>query len=181
MWGGSHQLEACPNLPVAKKVEVLVERFDASGVSFANKPVSSSLVGMTKPLGSWVTITPKKRMRAPRKPKAVFSPPGGSTSVGPCEGTPVVALIPPLPTPFPAVPILSEGMGHPQHAGVPISVAKVGVHGVPLVEPTGELLHNMDDDTNVDMFLNLHNLVGIETSTDSAKRKRCEDGEEVTS
>jgi len=31
------------------------------------------------------------------------------------------------------------------------------------------------------MFLNLQNLADIEMSTDSAKRKRSEDGEEVTS
>ena len=34
---GSHQLESCPNLSVAKKIEVLVERFDAQGISLTNK------------------------------------------------------------------------------------------------------------------------------------------------
>ena len=37
------------------------------------------------------------------------------------------------------------------------------------------------DDAEVDTFLNLHNIEDIEISTDSAKRKRCDDGEEVTS
>jgi len=39
----------------------------------------------------------------------------------------------------------------------------------------------MDDDTNVDMSLNLHNIDDIEMSIYSAKRKRCEEGEEVSS
>ena len=39
----------------------------------------------------------------------------------------------------------------------------------------------MNDDTNVDIFLNLQNITNIEMSTDLAKRKRCEDGKEVIS
>jgi len=61
LWGGdSHQLEACPNLPVLEKVKVLVERFHALGVSLANKYVSSSLAGTSKPIDTWVIVTPKE-------------------------------------------------------------------------------------------------------------------------
>ena len=56
--GGDSQ--ACPNLPVAKKVEVLVERFDVQGVSLANKVVGSSSVGPSYPLDTWVTLNPQK-------------------------------------------------------------------------------------------------------------------------
>jgi len=48
--GDSHQLETCPKLPVSKKVKVLVERFDAQGVSVANKVAGSSSVGPSNPL-----------------------------------------------------------------------------------------------------------------------------------
>ena len=39
----------------------------------------------------------------------------------------------------------------------------------------------MDEEDNVDLYLNLHKIEDIDMSTDSAKRKRCEDGEEVSS
>ena len=38
----------------------------------------------------------------------------------------------------------------------------------------------MDAEDDVDMFMNLQNIEDIEMSTDSAKCKRCEDGEEAT-
>ena len=50
----------------------------------------------------------------------------------------------------------------------------------PLEAHPGALLDGMEDNTNVDMFLNLHNVDDIEMSTDSAKRNRYEDGEEVS-
>jgi len=51
----------------------------------------------------------------------------------------------------------------------------------PLQALPGAFLDGMDDDSNVDTFLNLQNLDDVEMSTDSAKRKRGEDGEEVSS
>ena len=69
--GESHQLESCPKLPVSKKIEVLVERFDAQGVSFANisrSQSSSTSSPSSKPIDTWVTVTPKKRMRAINRP-----------------------------------------------------------------------------------------------------------------
>jgi len=39
----------------------------------------------------------------------------------------------------------------------------------------------MDQEENVDMFLNLENIEDVEMSTDSSKRKRVEEGEECTS
>jgi len=37
----------------------------------------------------------------------------------------------------------------------------------------------MDADDNVDMFLNLYNIEGIEISLDSTKRERCEKGRKL--
>lgn len=39
----------------------------------------------------------------------------------------------------------------------------------------------LNEDEDIEMYLNLHNIEDIEMSTDSSKRKRCEEGEEVTS
>lgn len=39
----------------------------------------------------------------------------------------------------------------------------------------------MNEDENADMYLNLQNIEDIKMSSDSSKRKRCEDGEEATS
>jgi len=51
----------------------------------------------------------------------------------------------------------------------------------PLEAHSGGLLDGMEEDTNVDMYLNLNNVEDIEMSTESAKRKRDKDGEEVSS
>lgn len=39
----------------------------------------------------------------------------------------------------------------------------------------------MEEDEDIEMYLNLHNFEDIEMSTDSSKRKSCEEGEEATS
>jgi len=51
----------------------------------------------------------------------------------------------------------------------------------PLAALQDDVPEGMEDDVNMDMFLNLQNLKDVDMSTDSTKRKRCEDGEEVTS
>jgi len=53
----------------------------------------------------------------------------------------------------------------------------------PLVEddPLDALNTSVEDETNTDMYLNLQNIKDVEMSTDSYKRKRCEEGEEATS
>ena len=71
--GESHQLESCPNLPSSTKIEVLVERFDAQGVSYANKSQNQSIPPTSKPIDTWVTVTPKKRMCATKASKVVNS------------------------------------------------------------------------------------------------------------
>ena len=51
----------------------------------------------------------------------------------------------------------------------------------PLEAHPGALLDGMEEDTNVDMYLNLNNGEDIEMSTEFAKRKRDKGGEEVSS
>lgn len=48
-------------------------------------------------------------------------------------------------------------------------------------DPLDDIDKGINEDSNVDMYLNLQNIEDIDMSTDSSKRKRCEDGEEVTS
>lgn len=48
-------------------------------------------------------------------------------------------------------------------------------------EPLDAIDEGMNEDENVDMYLNLQNIEDIEMSTDSSKMKRYEDGEEATS
>lgn len=53
-----------------------------------------------------------------------------------------------------------------------------------LEEPRGnndDFEEDMNEDDDVNMYLNLHNIEDIEMSSDSSKRKRCEDGEEANS
>lgn len=62
--GDLHQLESCPNLPVSKQIEVLIERFDAQGVSPANKSVIPSGTTLPNLDDTWVIVSPKKSVRA---------------------------------------------------------------------------------------------------------------------
>lgn len=48
-------------------------------------------------------------------------------------------------------------------------------------EPLQATDEGMEEDEDIEMYLNLHNFEDIEMSTDSSKRKRCEEGEEATS
>jgi len=60
--GESHQLESCPKLPTTKKIEVFVEKFDASGIAKAQAPGSSSSHLTSNE--NWVTVSPKKKVKA---------------------------------------------------------------------------------------------------------------------
>lgn len=55
----------------------------------------------------------------------------------------------------------------------------------PLPNPCLDMEDMMDEgvdaDENVDLFLNIENIEDVEMSTDSAKRKRIEEGEECSS
>ena len=55
------------------------------------------------------------------------------------------------------------------------------ITGDPLQAYPDAFLDGRDADTNVDMFLNLNNVEDVEMSAESSKRKRDEEGEEVTS
>ena len=62
--GDLHQLDSCPRLPLNKKIEVIVEKFDAHNMGGLSNPLkpSSSFVPIT--METWVTVTPKKRFRS---------------------------------------------------------------------------------------------------------------------
>jgi len=53
--------EFCPKLPVAKKVEVLVERVDAQGMSPANRTHHPFSSVNSNPIDTWVIVTLKKK------------------------------------------------------------------------------------------------------------------------
>ena len=48
-------------------------------------------------------------------------------------------------------------------------------------DPLDAFIEGRDDEANVDMYLNLPNIEDVKMSTDSSKRKRCEESEETTS
>jgi len=51
----------------------------------------------------------------------------------------------------------------------------------PLDALNSSVAADVEDDANVDMFLNLQNIENAKMSTNSSKRKRWEEGEEATS
>jgi len=56
-------LQTCPKLPLSQKVEVLVENFDATGVTKAQAATVSNSLSATAN-EHWVTVSPKKRGKA---------------------------------------------------------------------------------------------------------------------
>ena len=150
--------------------------------SFANKSAGSASVGPSLPIDTWVSVTPKKRMRANRSVKSVKTPLPPPATSNAMPNVPVSAAGPscvsppknPAPAPDPGI-LLAKPTDN-----VPVVDKFEGLCD-PLQAIPGVVLDGMDDDSNVDMFLNLHNIDDVEMSTDSAKRKRGEDGEEVSS
>lgn len=61
--GESHQLDSCPKLPAQKKVQVVVQKFEAGITSCISTEPSSSTNSQIPPSESWVTVFPKKRVR----------------------------------------------------------------------------------------------------------------------
>ena len=70
--GESHVLQSCPNLPMSQKVEVLVEKFDATGVTKAQGGSSSNPISTSTE--TWVTVSPKKRVKTMLPPSLKDSP-----------------------------------------------------------------------------------------------------------
>ena len=183
--GESHQLEACPNLPVSKKIEVLIERFDAQGVSQANKGVKSNPTSNINSGDTWVSVSPKKRVRPSHNTKSSkvsnLNPLSSKASPNLTQGhaNQDMPINPPAQSSNPA-------------PGTPKGVILANpAANAPILEPILELDHleafnedlldDMEAETHPDLYLNLHNFEDIEMSSDSAKRKREEDGEEATS
>jgi len=172
--GNFHQLETCPKLPITEKVEVFVEKFDASSVSKAQTPATSS---HDPPLAneSWVTVSPKKRVKAMiqarLKCNSLLDPKLDGDSNR--NNEPSQLVIPENHNPAPLGPndiILANALIM-QH------MEKQVVEG----DPLDALNLGVKEEVNVDMYLNLQNTEDVEMSTDSAKRKRKEDREEATS
>jgi len=57
--GESHLLESCPKLPISKKVEVVVEKFDSSA-NIKDPSMNVAHQNPSFPNESWATVSPKK-------------------------------------------------------------------------------------------------------------------------
>jgi len=75
--GESHQLQTCPKLPLSEKIEVLVEKFDATGVTIAQTGTRSNPLSASAN-ENWVTVSPKKRVKT-----MIQSKPKGHSSLNP--------------------------------------------------------------------------------------------------
>jgi len=166
--GESHLLEACPKLPISKKVEVVVEKFESS--TNINAP-SMPTAPQNPPLAdeSWVTVSPKKRVKAMIRAKpmrnSVLNPKkaihgGTSTAVAP----------PRLARAIDPAPVGPDGIL------LANAVVMQGEQPLAPEDPLDAFNAGGEDDHNIDVYLNLQNLEDVEMSTDSSKRKRSEKG-----
>ena len=170
--GESYILQSCPKLPLSQKVEVLVEKFDATGVTTAQG--GSSLNPLSASNETWVTVSPKKRVKTMLPPK-----PKGTSNLKP-----------------PKVPIPGDSLHPSSSSFIPFhNPAPLGSDDIILANPMAFKLVNdpvdvgdpLDahndamDDNDVEAFLNLHAIDDVDMSSDSSKRKRLDDGEEASS
>jgi len=235
--GSDHLLELCPRLPAAPKIEVVVEKFEAHGLS--DTPSSADPPSQAESSEKWIRISPKKRGRsfpssaqknssplgirlaeprivsasppAPAAPKladpgmkdkgkAILLPesllqPAASQDglpapVGPCSpksGPILKSIAPPLtvapsvtslpnpPSPAPAVLPVASPTSPLQATEIFSSPSSAS----PSIHPDGEDL--MEQDGDEDLFLDLEDLNEPAISTDSAKKRKFEEGEECSS
>ena len=154
-------------------MEVLVENFDATGVTKARSNTS------TNPLppsvhDTWVTVSPKKRVKA-----MIQARPRRNSILTPMEENSKGGDVPPPPAPF--MPCPNPAPLGPEDIILANAVAfKLDNPTAPASDPLDAL---NDDLANAEMhdFLNLQNFEDVETSSDSIKRKRREEGEEASS
>ena len=85
---------------------------------------------------------------------------------------PLTASVPSMSPWLHHAPVVAEGIVLANPAVVASYVGELDPNYDPLEALLGEFLDGMDDDTNIDMLLNLENIADIEMSTDSTKRKR---------
>lgn len=190
----SHQLEVCPKLPTPKKIEVFVEKFDNQGISQANRTTSIEPLSHPSHSENWVTVAPKKRVKSMINP-CNFRPSSHNTKPTNTAPADPVSYSQPFESGSNPSNIIVDGppeiTDHPPVTNRIPNPAPAILEGIILAnlnamteEPRGnddDIDEDMNEDENVDMYLNLHNIEDIEMSTDSSKRKRCEDGEEATS
>jgi len=128
----------------------------------------------------WVKVAPKKRMRVVRSPNmlktgSLIAIPPSVLGAGAASNPAKADVGPSLAEPIPEGVILAN----PHVAGC--SDLTPAMNHDPLDAFPGDVLDGMDEEENVDLFLNLHKIKDIDMFADSSKRKRCEDGEEVSS
>jgi len=171
--GKSHLLEACPKLPITKKVEVVVEKFESStNINAPSMPAAPQNPPSSNE--SWATVSPKKRVKAMISAKlrrnSMLNPERAGT-----RGTSTASAPLGLARALDTAPL--------GHDGILLANALAMQRGQPLApeDPLDALNEGGDEEHNVDMYLNLQNLEDVEMSTDSSKRKRREEGQEASS
>ena len=171
--GESHLLEACPKLPTSKKVEVVVEKFESStNLNAPSMPANSHFPPPST--DSWVTVSPKKRVKSmlSAKPKrnSILNPERPSTGGSRSTTAPpeLLRAIDPAPLGPDGIMLANALAMQPgQHMGIE--------------DPLDALNAGQDDEHNVDLYLNLQHYDDMDMASDSAKRKRIEEGEEASS
>lgn len=173
--GESHQLDSCPKLTAQKKVQVVVQKFEEGTTSCIYKEPSSSTNSQIPPFENWITVFPKKRVQP------AFGPHHKKMSnLKPKD--------PPIPTNDLIIPPTQTAPSPSKHKGIVLAnltAMKSQDEGSPNADKLmaiddGEN-EGMDEEENVDMFLNLEKIEDVEMSIDSSKRKRVEEGKECTS
>ncbi|KAJ8429480.1 hypothetical protein Cgig2_011066 [Carnegiea gigantea] len=182
---------------VCKKIKVFIEKFDNQGLAQANKTTPVDAISHPSHSENWVTVASKKRVKSMINPCNFRSSnriikttntmnstrqdqnhPPESGSVPP----PITSEGPPVSTTHPSVLYRIPNPTPINPKGIILANLSAMVEDPPInEEPLDATDEGINDDEDIDKYLNFYNIEDIEISTDSSKRKRCKDGEEATS
>lgn len=176
----SHALEACPDSP-SNVFEVVVEKFGATTLKSDSGTFAAASGPQTAPLENWMTVSPKKRSKLPNahRKRSILPTPS-------CFATPKVTTVN-VPAPIPTV-ILSDTS---TCGGVSVAkdesfleqsnLVEHGLNVAPAFMPEHDPDLAIDNENDMDMFLNLEGGDEPQHSFDSTKKRRFEEEEELSS
>jgi len=152
---------------------VLVEKFDATGVMKAQvETVSNPLT--TAVNDNWVTMSPKKRVKAMIQAKHK-----GNSILNPFKETKLGGIGQPSSSTF--TPLHNPALLGPDDIILANPMAfKIDHPQATEADPLDAINAGMED-ANLDEFLNLQNFEDVDMSSDSSKGKRLEEGKQASS
>lgn len=170
--GESHQLDLCPKLRAPKKIEVFVEKFDNQGLSQANKRTPADPLSHPSHSENWVTVAPKRRVNSMINPRNFRSSNRPTKATNTMSSNPhnqahppkygfnlpqINNEGPPVSTTQPTVIYRTPNPAPANMERIILANLNAMVEDPPTnAEALDDIDEGMNEDENIDMYLNLH-------------------------